>query len=119
MNTHALVLAPLLRFFAWALSLSALFTGIGLTVTRETVRWYDDGFGEVEAVWPAGLVLLGVGVLSTVAVSMIEAHRLSALIAAGGSTDPGSAAQVDPDRAVAESGSGRTAPESFTPPAAG
>lgn len=103
MNTHALVLTPLLRLFAWVLSLGALFTGIGLTSAREIVHWYDDdGVGEVEAVWPAGLVLLGVGVLSTVAVAMIEAHRLSALAAASDPADSGAAAPAEPSRGVAE-----------------
>lgn len=64
------------------------------------------------------LVLLGAGVLATVAVSMIEAHRLALLIAAGSSADPESLEPADPERGVVESGSGPKA-SAAAPPAAG
>lgn len=62
---------------AWLIPLVALFVGIVLTNIR-TVQWVEYNTAFFADVWPAGLVLLGAGLLGLMAVATVNAVRMSA-----------------------------------------
>lgn len=85
---HPQTALALVRIAAWAIALGALITGIALTVNRVAFADIGDGLLEPIDVWPAGLVLLGVGVLSIVALLIFECQQLAARAASVERDDP-------------------------------
>lgn len=76
------------RVLAWAAPVLALASGTILAAVNTATVWViadsattgiDTYTGQPVALWPAGLVLLGAGVVSLTATSLVELSRSSAL----------------------------------------
>lgn len=76
------------RVLAWAVPVLALVSGTVLAAVNTATAWLiavsdttgiDTYAGQSVALWPAGLVLLGAGVVSLTATSLVELSRSSAL----------------------------------------